>query len=504
MATSGESVSIGETSGKQAPPGTQVLSSVQHFGGLQPSDSSRPKAGTFNTYRKMRSNPTIALARLASTAPIRTADWSVDADEGVPAARKKFITEQLAKIWPNLINDLCLALDYGFSPFEIVWATGGGGTKYVVDKVKPLLVDITNPEVAADSGKFTGIENDKIVLPLNKCLWYAYDQEAGNLYGRSRHENIRETAYRDWCDLAAKCSMYVKRVAGAVPLIEYPDGESTDKSGATRSNWDIARQILNELSNCNGIAMPNVLAPYVEDFARAGGGADKLRAWNIDFLEDKVSHGSEFLELMRHKESLMMRGWLCPERVATEAQTAGSRADSESHGDLMAGMADIVVGDMVQTINTQLVDPLLRLNFGAEAVGTVRVMRSKVANDVQLFIRELTKLLLGNVANTALMLDILDVHQLADRSGLPLLKTVFDQKKFAEKAAQQVAPLEEPPTEPNDGKKPTATDDLEQLQAALLADVQRAYADAESFALGKRVSFQTSTINPQRAKDRPQ
>lgn len=491
----------GEATGEQKPKGYKTFDSVHKLGTGSLGallDRGRPSPGTFRTYRQMRGNPTVAMARLIATAPIRTAEWAIEGDDEVPEERKLFIQQQMQRLWPLLINDMMLALDYGFSPFEIVWAPSeeGDGTKLVIQRVKPLLVDITNPNITKDTGAFDGLRNGEDELPKQKCLWYVYDQEAGNLYGRSRHENIRETAWKDWTDVASKCSRYIKRVSGAVPMIEYPDGESTDKSGATRSHWDIARQLLNELEKCNGIAMPNVLAPYAEDFARSGGNAEKLRAWNIGFLESKDSHGSEFLEIMRHKESLMMRGWLVPERAATEAQTAGSRADSESHSDLMSGMADLVLQDCVLCVNDQLINPLLEYNFGVEARDSLRMVRSKVDTEVQAFIRELTKVVLGAPANVDMLLELIDLNQLLDTAGLPKTSEQINQKALVAKREQAAKEMQEqlqakgPGGEggpPKPGKK---KDEEKDLATSMVDDVLEVYKRARAELRQKKTDGQ--------------
>jgi hypothetical protein len=494
--TTDEKLSTGEQTGEQKPSNYKSLKMIGGAGGTGIPDTlkQRPTTGSFQTYRKMRSNPTIAMARLIATAPIRTADWSVDADEEVPEDRINFVQKLCEKLWHNLINDLMTALDFGFAPFEIVWKTddSGEGAKFTIERIKPLLVDITQPRITLDTGRLAGIENLDVVLPLNQTLWYAYDTEAGNLYGRSRHENIRDTAWKEWVEIDGRASLYNRRVAGAVPMIEYPDGESTDKSGATRSHWDIARQLLSELEKCRGIAMPNVLAPYVDDFARSGGSAKDLKAWHIGFLESKDSHGEEFLSQMRHKESLMLRGWLVPERAASEAQTAGSRADSESHADLMGAMGDLVLEDCIRAINEQVIDRLLQFNYGKESVGTIRLKRAKIDNDVQSFIRELTKAVLGAPANVEMLLDTIDMQQLLDQAGLPQLKDGLDQAALAEKMKPQLPPPMVPGQAPEATKKPI--ENKEDLAASMVDSVMDTYRRAHKHLSAEMVFSRLSDL----------
>ena len=479
---------LGETTREQKHEGSNLaqytsLSNLTTSVSIGDRAAVRTCPGSIKTYREMRANPTVAMARLISTAPIRTADWTIDADDGVPDAKKKLIETEIKKHWFDLINALMLGLDYGFSPFELVWKAGSDGAKLVLEKIKPLLVDVTKARVDRATGALAGLDNQGVTLPLNQMLWYTYDQEAGEIFGRSRHENIRTTAWKDWTEIAGRARLYFERVAGATPIMEYPDGESTDASGATRSNWDIARMLVSQLQNCKAIVMPNVLAPYAQDFARAGKNPNDLTAWRINFLETKDSHGDEFEKAMRHKEMLILRGWLVPERAASEAQTAGSRADSESHGDLMAGMSDIVLQDCINCVNRQLIDPLVRYNFGEDAVGSIRLNRVAVDSEAQAFIRELTKSVFGAPANTKLLLEVADAYQMLDIAGVPKLKTQVSQEKLIADLPQ--APAPGGPDSVGDKMKPT-----DDMAASLVDSVTEVYRRAhEKLTLGQGEDF---------------
>ena len=77
--------------------------------------------GNYNTWRRMRDNPTIALARAIANAPIITSEWSIEANDDVPNERVEFIQSVFRKIWSAIIRDTLLAQDYGFSAFEKIF-----------------------------------------------------------------------------------------------------------------------------------------------------------------------------------------------------------------------------------------------------------------------------------------------------------------------------------------------------------------------------------------------
>lgn len=408
------------------PPDGQV-SKVQKAGAALAGASQwgeRPPAGTYEIYRKMRNEPTIALARAVATAPILTGQWSVKANDGTPDDQVAMIQNEVERIWPSFIENVIFALDYGFQTFEKIFRQRSDG-KIGVD-LKPLLPDITTALVDKTTGSWAGLKNNQDELGPEKCLWYAYDAEAGNPYGRSRHENIREMAYFPAVQVESKSQAYFTKVAAVTPIIEYPDGESQDKNGTTKPNSQLAESVLTALSTCKGIAMPNIFASFAQDLMRSGVDLDKLKAWHISFLEKQGNHGDEFTNKSRHYESRMMRGWLVPERSAIEATTAGSRADSETAADTSLLVADLTFLGIIRVANEQLVDQLVGINYGPQAVGTIRLERAGLDPAVGAFYRAIMQAALTAPGNIDLLLAMVDFDAMLDAVGLPKSKEVVD------------------------------------------------------------------------------
>ena len=407
-------------------------------GGLAGGDGFKPGPGTFKTYRKMRSHPTIALARMVATAPIRTAEIGVEAEDGVPQERVDFIRKIIRELWHEFINDALLALDYGYAPFEVVYEESEG--QISVAKIKPLLVDITTILCNKDTGAMTGLKNKNVEIEAIKCLLYTHDAEAGNYYGRSLLENMRETAWADWMALQKKWAVYGQKVAGALPMVIYPDGESHDEGGAIRPNWEIAKRLVEKLTESKGIYMPDIPREEAADFARQGVDRDKTRAWQVTTFEAKGQHGDEFKNMMTYCDQLMLRGYLVPERAAVEAQASGSRADSESHGDLVLSIADLKLTDICQAFNRQVVNPLLRCNYGAKAEKSVWIESAGIAPGMQSFFRALVTACLQAPANVQMLIKLVDMPTLCALAGLPKPKI----EVTADELAEAVKPPEPP------------------------------------------------------------
>lgn len=371
---------------------------------------------TLTTYREMRSNPTIALARVVATLPIRTLAWTLEADEGVPEERVVWLQDELDRLWPRLVLDLCRAQDFGFSAFEKVWRPQG--SLLTLHKVKYLWPEKTQVLVSRENGSFAGLRQGEVVLPPEKCLVYSYDREGDEFYGRSRLENAREHAYAPWVDAAKKLRIYVRRAAGATVALEYPEGESQASSGQKLSNFEVAQRLLARFGQGDGVAMPNTLAGAgAVDLARAGIDPEKWRAWRLTFLE-AGNHGDELLNTLRHYESLMLRGALVPERTALEGQ-AGTKAEAEAHGDLALALAALDAAELLRHLNDYLLAPWCALNWGPDAAGSIRLATEATDSASRDFFRALVEKLLTSPVTAETVLATLQLDAILTQAGLP-------------------------------------------------------------------------------------
>lgn len=392
------------------------------FGGLLGTRS----RGTYRIYRRMRRNPTIALGRIAATAPIRAAPWAVGAKDDAPEGAREFIHDQFDARWSQLMKDVLFALDYGWSPFEKVFDFDTDG-RLVYRKLKPLLVDHTDIQIDKDTGAFAGLKQGKIILGPEKCFLFSNEAEAGELHGRSRHENCR-FAWDKWKDTATQAGKYGAKVAGIIPIIEYPGGVSEDAAGAEVSNFELAQRVLDKLGSGHGIAMPNALAAYAEELFRRGIDPKQMRAWVIEFLEPKAAHGADFILMLRYWDTLCLRGWIVPERSAIEGQE-GTKAEAETHGDLGVSLAELVFLDILRHYNWYLIDPLLVLNWGEKARGSVYLTTPGLSDEDRAFWRKMFADTLKNPQNIDLLLKWIDIDAALDHAKLPKAQeTIGDTK----------------------------------------------------------------------------
>jgi hypothetical protein len=388
------------------------------------SGSLKPPERTIETYREMRRVPTIALARMVATAPVKAAPWSYEARDGTPDDRVAFVQAVIQPILYQLVKDACLSLDYGFQAFERVWEVRDG--RLVYKRLKALAPDDTDIMVVKSTGDFAGIRQGPVLIGPQKAFVFTNDGEYDNFYGRSRNENIRETAYAAWMDTFKKLAKYTAKAAGTTPMIRYPIGQADDRDGSVQDNFVLAQMILEHLGNGHGVTMPQIAGKYAEALIERNIDPKSLAAWSIEFIEPSRNHGDEMLNMLRYWDALQCRGWLVPERAATEASVSGSRADSEGAGDMVLTAADETLTDLAEMINREVVNPLLVYNFGESAKGSVTMVPGALGDADKANIATLVNGVLTNPVNIDLLLQAIDFDAALDRLGYPKANEVVD------------------------------------------------------------------------------
>lgn len=369
--------------------------------------------GTYATYREMRTDPTIALARAAGTAAIKAADYSVQADPEAPPQAVQLIEDAAAVLWGDYIRDALFGRDYGWAPFEKLWANRDGA--FTIERLKPLRVDDTKVMVDGH-GNVCGLRMpEEKNLWLDKSMLYTYDPECGNPYGRSIYENIRAKAWDPWTNYQQQLTMIAKRAAGTIPLIRFPAG----KHKATGTDYaDIAKSTLDLLSSSRGVAFPWEYQDWAGDLLRKGVDPTKLLSWQIDVLKFESGHGTEILNAMRYCDTLKLRGMLVPERAATEG-TNGTKAEAETHGALGVSMQELDYEDMVKQFNKGAVDDMLSANWGPAMRGKVYVVPAPLVDEDKALLRQIVTAVLTNPQNIDLLYGVTDLDAMIEETGLP-------------------------------------------------------------------------------------
>jgi hypothetical protein len=399
------------------------------------------EASSYALYRRMSADPTLAVVRMVVISPVLAGSWSFKSQPDVLEERVDFIRDMIDPMRPSSLKDSLRSLEFGFQAFEKVWEVVDG--KLILKKLKPLLPENTTILVHGD-GAFAGIRNNGVELGPEKCLVITYDGEAGNFYGRSRHENARkEFAKREQVD--NKSAQYSGKIAGVNMQIHYPEGHSLDANGVDVDNSVLAVRLMTAYADGRGACFPNLFAlgDPKADLSNAANLAGKSQ-WIVTYNDaGGASHAAGFIEKLRYHDSRLFRAWLRPERSALEGQF-GTKAEAETHGDIGVLDGELLYGDIVRQLNWYVIDEILAYNFGEDARGSVYIEPAPLADTAYAVLERVLDAILANPGTLEELLTQLDADSLAQALKLPVVdKLNFTGGSVSEPVKPPLSPQEQ-------------------------------------------------------------
>lgn len=392
-----------------------------------------PYLGSYAVYRYMLRNPVIRLARAVVTAALQASSWYFEADADVKPETVTRVEKTYSRLRPKFMGDALRSLDYGWAGFEIVWKMVD--ENLVVDRFKPLLVDI-NGILVDDKGNAAGIRpggfgvgilqipqvlekplpGDLLMSDL-KALIVTNDGEAGNLYGRSRLENMRETAWKTWLDCEQQLQATGGKISGKQAIGWCPSGGYEDPStGKFRLHMDDMKVMATAFKN-NQIALGVNCVMNVEDpemqVKIAGMGLSKFEV--IDWGEIATAI-SGLLERQKHAEELMFMGWLRSPRTGLESQN-GSRADAQQHSDTGTLDTQLIGNDIADSLQW-VIDADVSMNDGL-AAGKIRIRQTPVVDNRADTFKEILIAALADPNVLKTFLEVADMDKVVDGIDIP-------------------------------------------------------------------------------------
>jgi len=403
------------------------------FGLTQPElQTSYPTADWFSKVRTMRKDPTISLVRDLVVGPIVTSEWSIGHTDEAPKGAPEFIGKNINNLRSYLVtHSLTGWMDFGWQVFEKVWAIDENGMT-VIDKVKPLLQDITRILVNTDTGEYLGtlqlpihgkkfesrIIGDDLAfgsgfLKTRETILTNINVEGTYWYGRAIMANVL-VPYNGWVTVNCSADRYDQKIAGSHWVIHYPLGNTIIDDVET-DNFTIAQNLLQNLESSGAIAVPRQVDQMIAFFNETGKAPPD--AWKIEILSDQTNQQSNFIDRLKYYDILKVRALGFPERSVLEGQF-GTKAEAEVHSDLAVVIAEYRHTRLTEHISYQLVNDLLRYNYGKEAIGTVFLKPAPIADDIKLFLRQVFQTLMQHDPETALKK--INADEVKERLGLPM------------------------------------------------------------------------------------
>lgn len=385
--------------------------------------------GSPEVYRRIRSDPTIALARAFVMGAILSSRWSfVPKRPDVPQERIDFIRDVYDPIQASLKTQMLYSLDFGWRVFEQIYRVHPfNGREYIgVKKFKPLRPETTDILVTKRTGAYAGVKNGKTELDPDETLYFGYDVEDDDWYGTSRLENVREDAWWPWvCQMQAMGRLSTKN-SSIMPVVKGPiNTVEKGPNGEEISGFQAGMLVLRALLDGDGVLLEN-LAGSIDDLignpALAG-----VSKWDIKPYDTGASGQTtgSMLAYLQYLDQLKMRGYLVPERTATEG-TKGTSAEAGQHADVGLSATEQLNQLMAQTVSWHSVNRLLVWNWGPEAEDSVFVQPTPLADDKKVIYRWLFQTLLTNPSVLDYVVKNLDLDAVAELLAVPVTEPLND------------------------------------------------------------------------------
>lgn len=446
-------VPIEVTQAPQATPadGAQRTGSQQNlwnpfgFGVLAPvAGIPLPPRGDYPIWRAMDSDPALTLSRAVITAPVREAGHSFSAREGTPDEWVKQIQAAVDPLFDEYVREALDGPSMGWKPFECVFGRRGGFTALVdlVPLAQEFSIVLTRDGKYAGVRNLRGANNEAVDLLGPSALITTCDGKNRDLYGRPWHENARLSWWMKLHVLADLVRLN-RKASGIQGSVFYPPAAD---EATNHTNEKVAQELLKRKMQGDGAVFPNAAgllnADMAADFRNIAGMAEAT-LWKFQ-LDDHGNNGPQaaaLLDQLRYHNTDLSRAWHVPERASQEANTAGSRADSEQHSDISTGASQLLFNDICDRLNRGPVDTMLVNNYGEKARGAVTVKAAALRDVYAAGDWILIEAVLGVPDLLFAIAEQIDLDSIFDRRGVPKTKGVITLKDaIAEaKTAKQAA-----------------------------------------------------------------
>jgi hypothetical protein len=361
-------------------------------GRLYPSE----RGPSMEVYHRMREDAQVAAGLAVIKEPVIAAGWSVTGESEVA---RRFVESMLRPFWRKLLRSLLTALDYGFSALELVYDLDSDGNLTITEVRDPDPLSIAlNVD---DDGSLTGFTQlPDTFVPGERAVIFTHRGEHGNHYGISR----LRSAYAAWHAkkiMFLYTNRYFERRGVPITMIKYPPAPTAVTNGGVNTDTNSQKALdLGESLLANSV----VAVPRVYD-------AQGREQWEIAFLED-AENGGNLIDYMNYLDKLILRALFVPERTITQDSATGSYAMAQAHQEVFLMALDGLIADVEECINAQIVEPLLRYNFGSGSrQPAVRLVMERLSSQRRQIVAEVAKQMLEQ---GKLQLDPDEVSKLLD------------------------------------------------------------------------------------------
>ncbi len=267
-------------------------------------------------------------------------------------------------------------------------------------------------------------------VPLDWALWATNEKDSvyGSLYGYPR----LGYAYKYWWSYWYKFGLAdraFERWADPPVIVYHPGEDAYDADGNKVDYSAEAIAFAEQLrSGANGSLPSDPHTNLADDRTT------NTRKWEAIQLESKVNFDA-LDSTFKYLDVLKLRSMMVPEQSLMEGQGGqSSRNVAEQFGDIFQESQAIVMEEIDDQINRYLIPQLLEVNFGPGGPKCEKVTTGFDSRDI-----ETMRTIVGAIANKNGNVPEVDVREMLDQLGIPLLSWQETQRNLEQIAQQEQA-----------------------------------------------------------------
>lgn len=304
----------------------------------------------------------VALGRYTLRAPVYTAKWTVKADKPVAS----FVDRMLKKFWQQDIDKALGMLEWGSAGGELTYRTNPVNGQMEYNGFKDIYIgDMRVLESPRDrqmvglrvqnisGGSAFGREPD---LYHPRCFWVANEARWGSHYGRSRLIAAKDP----WLEKRGKHGAVANRTLWAVKnsfgggVIRFPEGVVEAAEGVFKSNYEIARELIEQILAGGNIQLPSTRDPQTGQYL-----------W--EYIPPAINGDAhQLLDYPDKLDIAILKGMGVPPEVVQAATVGGGWSGRSVPMLLFLASSDRIVDCLIRAWRRCIGDPLVKYNYGSE------------------------------------------------------------------------------------------------------------------------------------------
>jgi len=360
-----------------------------------------PRISALRTYEKMKRNDAqVRLSLRVCKFPVLGADWYVEpaSTDRVDLDAAEFIEYNLFQFmtstWFDVLTHVLTFLDYGFSCLEEVFVeaawrplrpSSNSRNYTMLRKLAPRpAVTLDHFQYDQNGGpvgmwhrkadpneQYQGLEDEPVLIPIDKMVIFTFDKEGGNLEGQS----ILRTAFQHWYyknNLYKIDAIQKERHGIGIPDIILPPGYDDNDLKYAR---DMAR-------NLRTNEQAHIVRPM---------------GWEVGFAKPE-GQLTNALESAEHHDLMIARNVLAQFINGTSsAGTTGSRSNMATSFDMLLKSLRQIGAMVCSGLNQHLIPQLVDYNFTVERYPALKVRGIGESRDQQMLAAAIRNLVSENV-----------------------------------------------------------------------------------------------------------